>query len=133
MVTGEACDCSGLSCTDAEFCYDGSCNTNAKGNKYQNRNSIFCFLSESNIFIFVVVVVVVFELVLSVVLQQLAKLVIVLKIYVQMSNFVMMEFVMKVRKVIYLSSIFTFCFEWYLMKNTAGCIYCEVVWYHKVF
>ena len=33
MATGEACDCSGKECTDAEFCYDGSCNTNAKGKK----------------------------------------------------------------------------------------------------
>ena len=32
MVTGKACDCSGDVCTDAQFCYDESCNVNAKGN-----------------------------------------------------------------------------------------------------
>ena len=32
MTTGKACDCSGDVCTDAEFCYDESCNANAKGN-----------------------------------------------------------------------------------------------------
>ena len=31
VATGEACDCSGNSCTDAEFCYDGACNSNARG------------------------------------------------------------------------------------------------------
>ena len=28
MITGEACNCSGNTCADNEFCYDGVCNTN---------------------------------------------------------------------------------------------------------
>jgi len=28
IATGEACDCSGNLCTDAEFCYDGTCKSN---------------------------------------------------------------------------------------------------------
>ena len=39
-LTGEVCDCSGNMCTDAEFCYDGQCNTNEKGN---NNIEIKCF------------------------------------------------------------------------------------------
>ena len=42
MATGEACDCSGNMCTDAEFCYDGSCNTNAKSN-FLSSTSIWHF------------------------------------------------------------------------------------------
>ena len=30
--TGESCDCSGNTCADDEFCYDGVCNANAKSN-----------------------------------------------------------------------------------------------------
>ena len=32
IATGEACMCSEDMCTDAEFCYDGTCNTNPQGN-----------------------------------------------------------------------------------------------------
>ena len=31
VATGEACDCSGNTCTDDQFCYEGVCNSNAKG------------------------------------------------------------------------------------------------------
>ena len=31
IKTGEVCDCSGNTCTDAEYCYGGVCNTNPVG------------------------------------------------------------------------------------------------------
>jgi hypothetical protein len=34
VATGEDCDCSGNICTDAEFCYDGVCNTDAQKRKF---------------------------------------------------------------------------------------------------
>ena len=34
--------CSGNECTDTEFCYDGVCNTDAKGN-FSVHHSNFCF------------------------------------------------------------------------------------------
>ena len=53
-ATGEVCDCSGNVCTDAEFCYDGFCNTH-KGNFYVFYFTFVFFLN-------------VFELALSVLL-----------------------------------------------------------------
>jgi hypothetical protein len=50
MATGEACDCSGSLCTDAEFCYYGFCNTSGKGN---NNITIECsVLAKNQIYFF---------------------------------------------------------------------------------
>ena len=47
-AVGESCDCSGNTCSDAEFCYDDVCNANPKGNE----DCFFFFFNNNFLFVF---------------------------------------------------------------------------------
>jgi hypothetical protein len=88
-------------CTSAEFCYDGGCNSNAKGiPKFLLSFCIFLFFSLP-------------EIVVLAILLQLEKIVIVLTIFAQVLNFVMMGFAIPMPKKVnfeFFASYHIFCF-----------------------